>query len=122
MSYRQKAVSVSLGILAAFSLIFFLLDPPNSGQHLGGIGFGLGMIGITAVEAFILLVVGIYLRVTAKSSPTQASNGESSELLDQPELQAAPVSQKEKGNALLLSAGLVILVGPSICFGGLTAI
>ena len=99
MVYKNKVIYLSLTGVAIISLISFLLVSPKSGNQYASIGFSVIMLAGLCLEVIVLLVTGLilYFGGTDKSVTS---------------------ARKQRANAFFLAIGLVLLVGVSLCFGG----
>lgn len=106
MSYRNKVLFVSLGLLMLAAILAYVADPPGGGANTySGLGYMMLLMMATGIEVFILLVIGIIFK-SRKSS----TDGEENARI------------KQQANAYFLAMGLVLLVGASLCFGGATLV
>lgn len=115
MSYRSKV------LLGAFLVYLLFLVP--SMIRVPGTGaaqeVGLLSIMVCITEAALLTVIAIVIRIAGRTTEVRRGDGDL-ETLDGGELgPTRPLSPARKAGAWFLAAGLILLVGVSVCFGSL---
>lgn len=93
MKNLGKIIGINLGILLAYTLVFFLFsyNGSSSGDGYAGMGFAFGMMAAIAVHALVNLIIMIVKFVQG---------------------------QREVGLSYLTSMFVVAIVGFSSCLGG----
>jgi len=104
MSYKMKVILLSLiPLVVVFGIIFWNHDPR---MHLASLNFVVVLM-VAIVEALLLFIVAMVIKVRrVDSNVSEADQIASSN------------SNRAKMKAFLLAAGVVLLVGGSLCFGG----
>ena len=92
MNNSGKLIGINLLILLIYSALFLGGFWTDKGQY-AGMGFGIFMMMAIAIHALVLLIIGIVLLVR---------------------------KQRERGLAFIISMFVVLLVGFSACFGGMS--
>lgn len=100
----MKAILFALVPLVLVAVLAYW-DTPRGG-HLAGLGFMMLMCMAVVVESLLLLLIGIIMRIRMAPASPENANDE------------AYLAQKAKPKAIFLAAGIVLLVGGSLCFGG----
>jgi hypothetical protein len=111
MTFRRNVILAALAPLVLISIGGVFADPPGgSPNNYPGVGFMYIMMITIGVEVFALLLLGLifYFRKNEKEGE-QVLDGKAPE-------------NKQRSKAFLLAAGLVLLVGTSLCFGGAAVI
>jgi len=116
MSHQAKVIYTALGILVSIVVLAYLTTMTNPGDKYAALGFGLLVILAAVAEALILLITGIYIRVKQRSDHTTSATPDPKVLDDT--ATERPLGYKQRARAYFLAAGLVLLVGGSLCFGG----
>ncbi len=93
MDKTGKLVGINLLLLLIYGAIIMGIFAAGSDPY-AGVGFGMFMMIAIGIQALVLLIIGIVLLVQKK---------------------------KDRGRAFLLSMFIVLLVGFSACFGGMSA-
>ncbi len=96
MSITRRIIYINLAILVLPSLIFFLVAFFNPYQDMA-IYFGVYLLVMPVVQGFVCLLCALIYHLSSRPEE--------------------PQSPRVKG--YLISAGLVLLIGPSLCFGGM---
>ncbi|MEL7159791.1 MAG: hypothetical protein AAFN92_03460 [Bacteroidota bacterium] len=118
MSYRSRVIYLSLGLLVLVSVLaYFSVMSNTGGDKYAILGFGVVTLAWSIFEAFALLITGIVIRVRGEEGGV-ASLDDNEEILDAP-TGDRPLTAKERASAYFIAMGLVLLVGASLCFGGL---
>ncbi len=116
MSNTAKIVFISLGAsLVISTLIYSIERGDQSGFYLGEIFLGSAVISL--VEVFLLLLIGVVLWIS-KPKGTPARREVREEVLDSPATESV---QKLEARSFFLAAGLVLLIGISLCFGAFSS-
>ncbi len=90
----RNVIYISLGVLVAAAVIAYVFALMSKSDQYYGVGYGMIMIFVGGVEAFLLLLFGI-----AKFF-------------------SRPPDDEGYGD-YFIAVGLVLIVGASLCFGGL---
>lgn len=107
MTFRRKVIFAALAPLVLVSIGGVFADPPGGPpNNYPGVGFMYIMMLAIGLEVFVLLLLGLIFYFSR-------SEQEAEQVLDG----KAP-KYKQRSKAFLLAAGLVLLVGTSLCFGG----
>ncbi len=99
MNLQKKIIYINLAILVAIAFIFLIASIGESGNY-AGMGYGLLMMVYPPVHAVICFIIGMvfFLKVHRDERNKQITRG------------------------FFISAGLIAVIGPSLCFGGIGVI
>ena len=113
MSHRLKVIFVALAILTAGYLLLFLLAgwPNRPLNEAFASNVEKAVIG-SFLEAMVLFIIAIVL-MTGKGGAAPGTIGTEKPV----ELPPGFMTRREKGGSYLLAAGLVLLIGGSVCWG-----
>ncbi|MBC6995166.1 hypothetical protein QWY85_05550 [Neolewinella lacunae] len=118
MSYQSKVIYISLGIFLVLTILSYAADYGNQGSNnYAGLGYMLLMMCAIIAEVVVLFLIGIVMRLTHR--PTPGIKPGDPEILDD-QRQPQVLDNKQKAKAYFLAMGLVLLVGVSLCFGGVS--
>ena len=113
MSYTSKIVYISLAASLCLSLIVYLLETNyRQGFYFSEVLIGAAVISLGEVALLLLIGLGFLIIKPKLSTPSKAQGAE---VLDAPQKK---VNYKERARSFFLAAGLVLLIGVSLCFGG----
>lgn len=104
MSYKMKVILLSLiPLIVVFGIIFWNHDPR---MHLASLDYVVVLM-VAIAEALLLFIVAMVIKVR-RADPNV------------PEADQITISNanRAKMKTFLLAAGVVLLVGSSLCFGG----
>lgn len=111
MTFKRKVIINAMVILGLISIASYVVDQPNAGPNAySGLGYMVFMCLGISLEFLGLLVIGIIYTTRRKSA-----DGEIIRSGKVPE-------SRQRAKAYFLAAGLVLLVGVSLCFGGVTVV
>ncbi len=118
MSFQKKVLVLALGSLAITSLVLSLLfilpaKPEDAIGDYSGLAYSMLFMSVVSLEFLGLLIAAVVMRSKSMSlSKAHREAGNSGE--------AIKVSRAfdHKARVFLLAAGLVLLVGSSLCLGG----
>lgn len=116
MTYHRKVIFTSLGILLGVALLGFLSELLSA--HPEGMIVGLITLGFSLFEGVVLLIIALVVRLGDYGGATEGIQPPA-DLLDAPDTPPRPLTAADKARAFLAAAGLVFLVGGSICYGSL---
>lgn len=120
MSYQRKVIYLSLGTLLGVTLLAFF------GELLGGgrvdaMSLGLVALSFSLLEAFGLLVAAVAIALFGSSDKMHTDKRIPPEdLLDYMDKQPRRLTKSQRARAFCAAAGLVLLLGGSLCFGSLS--
>ena len=117
MNYRAKVILVNLGILVAIAVITFFASDLDSAKG-GAILFGLVMVTVSVLQFIVLIITGAVLRTRDAKSGRGEQRLKPTEVLDH--FATEQNQPRGRGEAFLLAALLVLLIGGSLCYGSLT--
>ncbi|MFK8164454.1 MAG: hypothetical protein AB8H12_18560 [Lewinella sp.] len=113
MSLTKKIVLIALGVSLIIGLIAYLMDGGATTFRteeyiLYSAVISFMEVGLLFVTAFVILIVKI-------NGPSLKLKG-GDDVLDSPEHRR--MNHKEVARSFFLAAGLVLMIGTSLCFGG----
>jgi|GEM_PF-5655663 len=118
MSYTQKVIFISLGTLIAFTLICAIPGIFSYHTTTDFLEFGLIALFVSIAETFLLILIGIGILIV-KPGGGSVTVSNPKELLDASEEREVPLPYNRRAGAFFAAAGVVFLVGGSVCIGGL---
>lgn len=108
----KKIVLISLGVALVFAGVAYFTDAYSYNFDISS--YLLYTAVVSFFEVGILLVAG-FIVLIAKIQGGRVKADPASELLDAP---LKRMEHKELARSFFLAAGLVLLIGTSLCFGG----
>ena len=125
MSYQQKVIGISLAILVLITaslFIAFYSDLSGNDQY-SGVGYALLMLFTVGAEFVLLIFIGLFIRFRTKgpTSIKRTTKAQQTEGKPLDDITPDTLDHKERAFAFFSSALIVLLVGASLCFGGLAA-
>jgi len=125
MSYQQKVIGISLLILVLITSVLFIsfYGDLSSNDQYSGIGYAILMLFAVGAEFIILIFIGLFIRFRTKrpAPPQRVRKMEQHSNTPLDDLSPQILDHKERAYAFFSSALIVLLVGASLCFGGLAA-
>ena len=113
MSLTKKIGLRAVGVSLVLGLIAYLFDigstPFRTGEYI------LYTSGICFIEVALLFFIAFVVLIAKIEGPVLKAK-ENEEILDLPKQQR--MNHKELARSFFLAAGLILLVGTSLCFGG----
>jgi hypothetical protein len=119
MSYTRKVIYISLGLLIAVTLISAIPGVASSSGRIDGLEVGLVALGFSLLEAFVLIIAAIGILIIKPSSSSTIEVALPDDVLDASGPRKKPLTHRRRAGAFFAAAGIVVLVGGSLCFGGL---
>ncbi len=117
MSYQRKVIYISLGALLGVTVLVFLVELLDGGR-VDGLGIGLVSLSFSVFEAVLLLLAAVGIALFGKDGTTETIKAPQ-DVLDGKESYERVLSKSQKARAFCAAAGLVLLLGGSLCFGSL---
>ena len=113
MSLTKKIVLIALGVSLGIGLIAYLVDGGSTTFRTGEfILYSSGICFIEVVLLFFIAFVVLIVKIEGPSLPLKAGEN----VLDGPKNKR--MNHKEVARSFFLAAGLILLIGTSLCFGG----
>lgn len=112
MTAHQRTVTASLAILLLIALAGIVLNSPA--DDYAALGFGMFMMVFGGIEFAILLLLGIVYSIRGR-----AAAPDDDKQLDGHLAHDHSVAIRRQARAFYISAVLVLLIGGSVCFGGM---
>lgn len=118
MSYTRKVIYIALGLLVAVTLLVFLFQFASGVGRVDVLELGVVALGFSLLEAFVLIVVALGILII-KPGGGSVNVDSPDDVLDASGPREKPLTHHRRAGAFFAAAGIVILVGGSLCFGGL---
>lgn len=119
MSYTRKVIYISLGLLIAVTLISAIPGVASSSGRIDGLEVGLVALVFSLLEAFVLIIIAIGILIV-KPGGGSMNVASPPDVLDSSGTREKPLTHHRRAGAFFAAAGIVVLVGGSLCFGGLS--
>jgi hypothetical protein len=116
MSYHRKVIYIALGILLIVTVLGFVGELLDGGK-VDGLGIGLFALGFSVFEAVVLLLGAAIIGLFGKDG--MQTVGQREDVLDDKKFAQRPLTKGQRAGAFCAAAGLVLLLGGSLCFGSL---
>lgn len=118
MSYTRKVIYISLGLLVAVTLLGFLSQLASGTGRVDGLEVGVIALGFSFLEAFVLIIAALGILIIKPGDGVMKVSSPD-DLLDASGKREKPLTHHRRAGAFFAAAGIVILVGGSLCFGSL---
>lgn len=118
MSYHRKVIYISLGVLLGVTLLTFLAELVDGG-NVDGLEVGIVALSFSLFEAVLLLLAAAGIALFGRDRMVQVRPAKSQDLLDDKGSYQRKLTKGQQAGACCAAAGLVLLLGGSLCFGSL---
>jgi hypothetical protein len=117
MTYQRKVIYYSLGALLGVAVLSFLVELLDGGK-VDTLSIGLVALGFSVFEAAILLMIAFGIALFGEDDMTEVVPA-SEDVLDGKDNYERKLTKARRAKAFLAAAGLVLLLGGSLCYGSL---
>jgi hypothetical protein len=117
MTYQRKVIYYSLGALLGVAVLSFLVELLDGGK-VDTLSIGLVALGFSVFEAAILLMIAFGIALFGEDDMTEVVPA-SEDVLDGKDNYERKLTKARRAKAFLTAAGLVLLLGGSLCYGSL---
>lgn len=117
MSYHRKVIYASLAALLGVTLLVLLAELLDGGK-VDGMSVGLIALAFSLFEAMALLITALVIAIFGPDQKTVRQTRHE-DVLDSKDSYERSLTKRQRAGAFLAAAGLVLLVGGSLCFGSL---
>jgi len=119
MSYTRKVIYISLALLIGVVLLSAISMATTRAGGIDELEVGLVGLGFSLIEAFVLIIAAIGILIIKPGSSSTIEVASPDDVIDASGPRKKPLTHHRRAGAFFAAAGIVILVGGSLCFGAL---